>query len=326
MDLSTTYMGLAVKNPIIVASSGLVNSVKGVQEAEDAGAGAVVLKSLFEEQIRAEMKTIEGDGSYEFHPEALDYIRRMEKDFGPTQYLEMVKRAKSQSTIPIIASLNCISSGWWPDYALRIEDTGADGIELNIALMPTKPDMSSEQVEEQYMGIVDAVRSRTSLPIAVKLGPFFTSMAQVAERLDERNIQALVLFNRFYQIDIDIERLELVSASRLSSPREIHIPLRWITLLSGKLNCDIVAATGIHDGEAAIKQLLAGARAVQICSALYRGGFRRISEILNEITEWMNAKGFQDLSQFRGRLSQEISETPEMYIRLQYIKALVGVE
>lgn len=326
MDLSTKYMGLHLRNPLIVASCSLVNSSEGVRRCADAGAGAIVLKSLFEEQIQAETEDLEQHSWLFGHPEAFEYVSKMGMALGPRKYLKLIEKAKSEVAIPIIASLNCISPKWWTDYAKQIAGAGADALELNISLMPSDPNRSSKDIEHLYFKIFEEVKWRIEIPIAVKIGPFFTSMARMANEFSRRGASALVLFNRFYQLDIDIEKLELSPGYRFSSPDEMNLTLRWIALLTGRVNCDLAASTGVHDGAGVIKQLLAGASTVQICSTLYLNGVEQIGRILRQMETWMKKHGFDSLDQIRGKLSQMQSDRPELYERLQYIKALVGIE
>lgn len=325
-DLSTDYMGLKLRNPVLVASCSLTNTVEGVQRCADAGAGAVVLKSLFEEQIEADTKEIEKNVWLAGHTEAYDYVRKIGIEIGAQDYLSLVEKAKKSVSVPVIASLNCITPGWWTDYARRIENAGADAIELNIALLPSDPRHSSTEIESLYYDIVERVKKSVKIPVAVKVGPYFTSMAKVAIELCGRGAAALVFFNRFYQVDINIDKLNLVPGYRFSTPEEINLPLRWISLLAGRIKCDLAATTGVHDAGGVVKQLLAGASAVQLCSALYLHGIGHISNILSNIESWMKKHHFESVAQFRGRLSQEDSDRPELYERLQYIRALVGIE
>lgn len=326
IDLSTKYMGIKLKNPIIVASCGLTDSVEGVRRCEDAGAGAVVLKSLFEEQIQIETKKLEQNIGPSWHAEAFDYVKQMGMRLGPHDYLKMTEATKKAVTIPVIASLNCISPVWWSDYAKQIEAAGADAIELNISFMPSNPQHDGKDIEQQYLQIIDKVKNRIKIPIAVKIGPYFTSMAQMVEELNIHGASALVLFNRFYQFDINIETLELSPGHRLSTPEEMNPSLRWITLLSGRIKCDLAAATGIHDASGVIKQILAGATVVQICSTLYKNGLEQIDKILKEMEYWMGKKHFDSIHHFKGKLNQMQSDQPELYERLQYIKKLTSVE
>ena len=325
-DLSTEYMGLSLRNPLIVASCGLVGTPEGVRQCAEAGAGAVVLKSLFEEQIDAEVDEIEEHTWLLGHPEAFDYVRGMGMELGPREYLVLVSQAKKQTSIPIIASLNCISPRWWLDYAKQIELAGADALELNVAVIPSDPDRTSAETERRYFDVLAGVRNELKIPVAMKIHPYFTSVPRLAGELCNRGADALVFFNRFYKLDIDIENLGLASGDRFSSPQEIYPSLRWIILLAGGLPCDIAASTGVHDGAGVIKQLLAGATAVQVCTTLYRNGVEYIAQILGDVKEWMTRHGFDSVDQFRGKLSQSGSDRPELYERLQYIKALVGIE
>ncbi|MFH1834315.1 MAG: dihydroorotate dehydrogenase-like protein [bacterium] len=325
-DLSVTYMGLKLNNPLIVAASSLTNSVEKIKRCQEAGAGAVVLKSLFEEQIEAQTEEIEAESGPYPHPEAFDYVRQMGMRMGQEDYLKLIEKAKKQVSIPVIASLNCVTPKWWSSYAVEIARAGADAIELNIALLPTDPQRPAEEVEKIYQRIVEGIRRKVELPVAVKLGPYFTSLAQTARTLRRAGADALVLFNRFYQLDIDIETLRLTPGYHLSSPDEIYGPLRWIAILSSQVGCDLAASTGVHDGAAVVKQLLAGAKAVEICSALYQKGMGRLTAIRDELVAWMERHGYKSIDEFRGKMCMESSEKPEYYERLQYIKVFVGLE
>jgi dihydroorotate dehydrogenase (fumarate) len=325
-DLSTTYMGLALRNPLVVASCSLTKTVDGVRRCADAGAGAVVLKSLFEEQILADLHGNEVDATPLWHPEALDYVQRMGLELGPRSYLHLIGEAKRAVEIPVIASLHCVSPGLWSNYVRQIADAGADAIELNISAMPSDPKRDGAAVEKLYTDTVESVTHLAPIPVAVKIGPYFSSIARMASELWKRGAKALVLFNRFYQFDIDIERMELAPGYRLSSPQEMGLPLRWISLLSGRIACDFSASTGAHDATGAAKLILAGATTVQLCSTLYKNGIDRIGEIRDELEALMEKHGFASMNEMRGKLSQAESEVPELYERLQYIKALVGME
>jgi dihydroorotate dehydrogenase (fumarate) len=325
-DLETTYMGLELKNPLVVASCGLTKNSDGVRKCEDAGAGAVVLKSLFEEQVIAEMKNQKQYATAAWHPEALDYVEGMGIGLGPREYLEVIREVKKALSIPVIASLNCVSPTVWTDYAKRMAAEGADAIELNLAVMPSDPKRTGSEIEKTYFDFLADATSKVDVPIAVKIGPFFTSIARMALELSRRGVSALVLFNRFYQIDIDVERVELSSGITLSTPKEINLPLRWVSLLSGRVECDIAASTGIHDAHGVVKMLLAGATVTQLCSTLYLNGLESIGQILDDLETWMKEHGFESVGAVRGKLSSMNSENPELYERIQYIKAFVGVE
>jgi dihydroorotate dehydrogenase (fumarate) len=325
-DLSTKYMGLELANPIVVSSSSLTNNLDGVKRCADAGAGAVVLKSLFEEQIDVETQSLEEGPWASWHTEALDYVRKMRMELGPKEYLKLVADSKREVGIPVIASLNCISPRWWTDYAVQIESAGADGIELNVSVMPSDPKRTGEEIEGIHFEIFEDVRSRVGIPIAVKLGPFFTSMARMAHELNRRGASALVLFNRFHRVDIKIEKLEASPGYIFSGPKEMALPLRWIALLYDSIECDMAASTGFHDWVGAVKGLLAGATVIQVCSTLYLNKIEHIESILGGLENWMGKHGFKTVNDFRGKVSKAQSSQPELYERLQYIKALGGIE
>jgi dihydroorotate dehydrogenase (fumarate) len=325
-DLSTTYMGLELQNPLVVASCSLSKTIDGVRTCADAGAGAIVLKSLFEEQIWGEMENTGQFTGALWHSEAIEYIENMGMALGPKGYLALIEEAKRTVSIPIIASLNCVSPKVWLDYTKRIVNAGADALELNISPMPSDPKRGSEEVEELLYQIAEAVVQSVDIPIAVKIGPYITAVAKIARELEMRGASALVLFNRFYQIDIDIEKLELAPGYKFSAPFEIAVPLRWITLLAGRTELDLAASTGIHDSAGVIKQLLAGATIVQLCSTLYLNGVKHIASIREGLEQWMAGHNFDTIDQFRGKLSQKESDKPELYERMQYIKALVGID
>ncbi len=325
-DLSTTYIGLKLPNPIVVASSGLTATAPKVIEAAEAGAGAIVLKSLFEEQIVVETRQDLNGAEVDAHAEALDFLTRMGKDVHLNDHLAMLKEVKAKVPVPVIASLNCVTAREWMDYAVSLQKAGADALELNVFIMPASVRREGAEIEAVYLDIARKVRRRLSIPIAMKLGPHFSGLASMIRKLANEGINGFVLFNRFYRPDIDIEKLRLKAAGMLSTPAEMGPSLQWIALLSGDIeDADFAAATGIHDGEAVIKQLLVGARAVQVCSTLYRNGLGRIGEMLRALSAWMDGRGYGAIADFNGLLCQERSEHPEAYERSQYIKALVGI-
>ena len=325
-DLSVSYMGLKLRNPLIVAASSLTGTLAKLKRCEDAGAGAVVLKSLFEEQIEAQTSQLEQEAWPYPHPEAFDFMRQMGLRMGQDEYLKLIGEAKSSLSIPVIASLNCVSPKWWSSYATQVAKAGADAVELNIALLASDFDRSAEDIENAYVKILEGILTKVKLPVAVKLGPYFTSLPRTALALRRAGASALVLFNRFYQLDFDIERLALTPGYHLSSPDEIHLSLRWIALLSSQVGCDLSASTGVHDGAGVVKQLLAGAKAVQLCSALFLKGLDRIKACLEELDGWMKRHSFASIEEFRGRMSRETSADPQLYERLQYIKVYGGLE
>jgi dihydroorotate dehydrogenase (fumarate) len=325
-DLSVTYMSLPLKNPIIVSSSSLTQSVEGIRQCEESGAGAVVLKSLFEEQITGDIHQAEKETSLLAHTEAHDYVHQTALHLSQDKYLRLIRDAKQAVSIPVIASLNCIRSDWWTSYAVKMADAGADAIELNIAIMPTHLMQKAADVEATYMRIVESVRREIDLPLAVKIGPYFTSLPHTAHALSRAGADSLVLFHRFCQFDIDIDDMSLGYGYRFSTPNDIHVPLRWIAILFSQAGCQLAATAGIYDGEAVIKHLLAGAQVVQICSVLYQKGLNRIREITEDLSTWMSEYGFGAIEDFRGRMSMELEGKPEFYQRLQYIKVFSGAE
>ena len=325
-DLSTSYMGLKLKNPVIAGSSGLTATVEKVKECAAAGAGAVVLKSIFEEQIVAEVEGIKAaSGSSYWHPEAEQYIREYGRHHAAESYVDLIKAAKDAVDIPVIASVHCVSAGAWTEFTHKVELAGADGLELNVYVLPSDPKRDGRQNEQVYFDVVDAVKSASSLPLALKIGSAFSNLSRTAGELSRTALDALVLFNRFYRFDFDVEKLKLVPAPYLSSPDEIAHPLRWISILEGQVECDLAATTGVHDGTGVVKQLLAGAAAVQVCSALYKNGIGHIGSMLAELTDWMGRHGYSSLDDFRGKMSQDSSEDPAAYERVQFMKGTGGV-
>lgn len=321
-ELKTEYAGLELKNPLIVSSSGLTAKLEKIKKCEKAGAGAVVLKSLFEEQIIKETKEMIDEIWLPDHTEAIEYARGMSMATGPDSYLQLIKEAKKETDLPIIASLNCISPRWWTDYAGQIEIAGADGLELNVSILPSDPLRGGEEVEEIYYEITEKVLNNIDIPVFLKVGPYFSSLGNVIRKLSGMGVSGFVLFNRFYQIDFDVEKMEITSGNPLSSPEEMNDSLRWIALLSGRIDSDFSATTGIHTGEDMIKQLLAGAKTVQVCSTLYLNGIKYIGEMLGKLDTWMKEKGFKNIDEFRGELSYDESGEPELIERMQYISAL----
>ena len=302
-DLSTKYLGLDLKNPLIVGSCGFTNSVDKIKELADHNAAAVVLKSLFEEQIQAELSANLESYTADY-PEAMDYIRAYTRGNEVERYLKLIAGAKKAVDIPVIASINCVSASEWVSFAKSVEQEGADAIELNVSLLPSDPKMTSVENENKYLEIIDSVSSMVSIPVALKMSRYSASLANLIRKLAWTNkIAGFVLFSRYYSPDIDVEKMTVKSADVLSSLSEGRDPLRWIALMFGQIDKDLVASTGIHDSEGLIKQLLAGATAVQIVSTLYKNGFTQIPAMLKGLDEWMTRKSFTDLAQFRGQLS-----------------------
>lgn len=328
MDLRTTYMGLELGSPIVVSASSLSEEVDNIVRMEDAGAGAVVLFSLFEEQIREEAAWNEAiaEATSDMFPEALNYFPDMEEyHVGPGAYLEIIRQAKERVDIPVIASLNGITDEGWIDYAKQMEQAGADGIEINVFYIPADFRLTGEEVEQKYMDIVRRVRSGISIPVAVKLNPYFSAMGSVARRLEQAGADALVLFNRFYQPDFDIDQLKVVPSLEFSSPVEIRLPLLWISLLHGNTKASLAATTGVHSASEAIKYLLAGADVTMTASALYRHGIGYLAEMTRGLTGWMDRMHFSSVGQFKGLLSQKLIADPTAFERANYIRILEGV-
>ena len=326
-NLSTTYMGLHLRNPIIAGSSGLTNSLDNIIKLEEAGVGAIVLKSLFEEQISNSInKTMSQDENTNAYPEALDYISHYTREQDLDRYLQLIRDAKKKVKIPIIASINCVSSAEWVSFAKKIQDAGADALELNIFILPSDPRRKSDQTEQLYFEIIQNVLKQVSIPVAVKISYYFSGFANFVLQLSWTGISGLVLFNRFYSPDIDIENFDIVSTNVFSSPAEMTLPLRWVAMLSKRIQCDVAASTGIHDGNAVIKQLLAGAKAVQVASVLYKDGFGKIGVMLDEIDQWMTRQDFSNVADFIGMLSFREDKSMAGYERVQFMKHFSGIE
>jgi dihydroorotate dehydrogenase (fumarate) len=324
MNLSSTFMGIKIANPLIVSSSGLTNTADRVKECADNGAGAVVLKSLFEEQlVTGKTKLINQDEMYFWYPEALDFVNTISKEEGIVEYLTLIEKAKKAVSIPVVASINCVTPREWPKFAAEIEKSGADGIELNIFIPPTNINLTGYKMEETYVDIIHEVRKNVTIPIAVKVGFYFTSLYRMLYKISNLDVNSLVLFNRYYRPDIDIETMRVVSQNVYSSPHEITLSLRWIALLHSKINKELVAATGIHDYQGVIKQILAGASSVQICSTLYKNGISYMGTLLDDIEKWMTQKGYSDLASFRGLVAKN-EENTAAFERVQFMKKTTG--
>lgn len=327
VNLETTYMGLKLKNPLIVGSSGLTNSVENIIEIEKNGAGAVVLKSLFEEQIsHAASNTLAQNEMANYYPEAEDYIKQYTRMADVEKYIDLIKSAKDKVDIPIIASVNCISNTEWVDFAKRIEQAGADALELNIFVLPSDISKDGADNEAVYFEIVKSIKKVVNIPVALKISYYFSGLAKTVNALSWSGIDGLVLFNRFYSPDFDIETLEVKPSYIFSNPSDLSLSLRWVAMLSNHVNCDIAASTGVHDGRALIKQLLAGAKAVQIASVLYKKGFKEIGSMLEDLESWMERKNFTSLDQFTGRLSVKKTDNPAAFERVQFMKHFSGIE
>ncbi len=320
-NLTSRYMGLTLRNPILVGSSGLTQSLDRIRKCEDAGAGGIVLKSIFEEQIEREIEGLAAASAPALaHSEAMDYIAAYGKENALDDYIGLVAAAKKAVKIPVIASIHCLSSGPWTEFAARLEAAGADALELNVFLLPFDAERDGRSYEQAYLDIAAQVRRRVKVPIALKVGSYFSGLAEFLARLSRTGVNALVLFNRFYRLDFDIENMRIVPAGSFSSPDEIAESLRWVSILSGQVDCDLAATTGVHDGEAVVKMVLAGAAAVQVCSALYRQDLSHLRKMLADVEAWMDRHGVKDLDDVRGTMSRELSEDPAAYLRVQFMK------
>lgn len=324
-DLSTKYLGLNLRNPIVAGSSGWTHSVKDIVEMEKNGAGAVVLKSIFEEQIQLEaeykLKKAQEDGMmYADHSETFDYIDLHVKEKELSGYLNTIHEAKRNVSIPVIASINAVTSSEWTNFARQIEQAGADALELNVFVMPFNFGKNCAENEQATISILKKVKSLVKIPVSVKISPYFSNLGSLILQLEENGADGVVLFNRFAGPDIDIINLKVTAADVLSSPHDITNSLRWVAIMSKRIKMSLAASTGIHDGEAVIKQLLAGASVTQVASVLYKNGPGCISAMLNFVSDWMEDRGYNYVDQFRGKLSQPATENPEMYERLQFMR------
>ncbi|MDY6784513.1 MAG: dihydroorotate dehydrogenase-like protein [Cyanobacteriota bacterium] len=326
MDLSTTYMGLQLRSPLIVgAAAPLTEDIDNVPRIEDAGAAAIVLHSFFEEQLRQEQLELHYHTSThnESFAEALTYFPEPAIfHIGSQEYLDHIRRAKERVNIPIIASLNGSTVGGWIEYAKAIEQAGADALELNIYFIPTDVDLSGAQVEQNYLDILAAVKAEVKIPVAIKLSPFFSNMANMAKRLADGGADALVLFNRFYQPDIDLEALEVQPNVLLSTPQALRLPLRWIAILYGRIDSDFAATSGIHKAPDVLKVLMAGASAAMMVSALLRHGIEVLQTVEQELVQWMEEREYESVAQLKGSMSQLYCPDPSTFERVQYMKAI----
>jgi len=324
-DLAVSYLKLKLKNPFLVSSCGLTGSLTGIRRCAEQGAGAVVLQSLFEEQVDIETGL---DGEFQaeraVHPEAMDYLTELGKSRGAEAYLELIAEARRAVDIPIIASVNCVSDRWWSEFTAQIQSAGADALELNIGFIPGLASTDARALESRTVQIVRDVKAQTGLPVAVKLGPWFTALPDVVANLVQAGADGIVLFNRFYRLDIDIEQQAFVTGRMYSSPEELHLPLRWIAILSPHISVPISGSTGVHSAADAIKLVLAGAQVVQLASALYTRKINHLGTLIEETADWMDRHDYATLDAFRGRMSSTNAQAKAALGRLQYIKALAG--
>jgi dihydroorotate dehydrogenase (fumarate) len=327
MDLTTTYLGLKLKNPLVLSASPMTEKIEGVKKAEDAGFGAIVLHSLFEEQIKLESEELNfhlNHGTESF-AEALSYFPEAEEyRLGPEDYLEHIAKAKAAVKTPIIASLNGTSAGGWTDYAKKIQQAGADALELNIYYIPTGLDITADEVEKTYLDILKSVKSAVKVPVAVKLSPFFSSMGNMAKKLDAAGANGLVLFNRFYQPEINLDTLEVEHNILLSTPQARRLPMRWVAILYGRIQADLAATSGIHNAQDVLRMLMVGSKVTMLCSVLYKMGLDYAKVIEREMVKWMEEHEYESVQQLQGSLSQKNCPDPSAYERAQYMRILTS--
>jgi dihydroorotate dehydrogenase (fumarate) len=325
MDLSTTYLGMKLKNPVVVSASPLSRSMESMRRLEDAGASAIVMHSLFEEQIKHEEESIEHYKSYgtESYAEALSYFPDTgDYTFGPEEYLELLAKASSRLEIPVIASLNGVTPGGWTHYAKEMEEAGASALELNVYFIPTDGTVAGVEVENRYSDLLKQVRDSVKIPVAIKLSPFFSSIPNMAQRLAREGADGLVLFNRFYQPDIDLEELDVKPGVGLSDSYANRLPMRWIGILFGKVKASLAATSGVHTAEDVLKLTMVGADVTMMCSALLMHGPDHIGKVLKNVEHWMKEHEYESIEQMKGSLSHKSIANPSAYERANYMKAL----
>ncbi|MBX3044677.1 MAG: dihydroorotate dehydrogenase-like protein [Candidatus Kapabacteria bacterium] len=325
-DLSTKYLGLRLRSPIIAASSGMTRTSHLLQELEKKGVGAVILKSIFEEEITAELNAQMANSNRPstIYPEIYDAFDYSDMEDSVSKYLFLIEEAKRTLTIPVIGSVNCVSSHEWTLFAKRIEEAGADALELNMFILPSDFNRTGEDNEKVYFEVIEKVKKVVSIPVSLKISYYFSNLGSMIQRLSNTGIDGLVLFNRFFSPDIDIDNLKIVPTNIYSTPAELSISLRWIAIMAQRVGCDLAASTGVHDGSAVVKQLLAGANAVQVASTLYKNGFDKITEMNNFLTEWMEEHNYSTIDDFRGKMSQASTKNPAAYERVQFMMHFAG--
>jgi len=318
-DLTTIYLGMELRNPVIAGSSGLTNNVENLKELEKYGAGAVVLKSIFEEQILMETQKEVQASDLGIHPEAAGYLTTMTKEHSVYRYLDLIEQAKKAISIPVIASVNCLTDGEWTTFAKRIQEAGADALELNILITDYKQN-DSRKIEKNYFKIVDKVKDIVGIPLALKVSTLFSNIPQMLTDLSRTGAAGLVLFNRYWSPDIDLDEMTITSGSVCSSPDEITVPIRWIGLLSELIECDISGTTGVHDGNGVVKLVAAGATTVQVCSALYINGLEYIGTIINQVDNWLTGHDYKTVDEIRGLLGSKSPAERKVFGRAQFMK------
>ena len=321
-DLTTRYLGLYLKNPLVAASSGYTGTIEHLKALEKNGIGAIVLKSIFEEEIISEHnERLNSDDRFASNLEFLDYYDYELKEESLDKYIQLIKDAKQALSVPIIASVNCVTSQEWTEFAVKLQEAGADALELNIFIMPTDTKRSGREIEEEYIRIAEKVKSTISIPVAIKMSSYFSNVSEVIQKLDKTGIAGLVLFNRSYNMDFNIKKMEVTASSNVfSSPKDYTLPLRWIAINSNKVNCSLAASTGIHTGESFVKMLLAGATVVQVASVIYLHGPEYITTMLTELEDWMSEHKYLNVDQFRGKLSSDKVKNPAEFERVQFMK------
>ncbi len=325
IDISTRYLGLTLKSPIVASASPLCESVDNLRRMEDAGIAAVVLPSLFEEQLQLDSQALDSDLSRgdESFAESLNYFPSLQTyNLGPEGYLELIRRSKKALAIPVIASLNGVSEGGWVRYAGLMQEAGADAIELNLYGLVTDPKVSSSQVEQGYCELVSSVKAGVTIPVAVKLSQFFTAIPYVAQRLDEAGADALVLFNRFYQPEFDLESLEVVPCLTLSNSQELLLRLHWIAILYGRVRSSLAVTGGVHNAGDVLKAIMAGANVAMMTSALLRKGIEHAALVLGDLRRWMEEHEYESIRQMRGSMSHHSASRPDVFERVNYMKVL----
>ncbi|MGA3193885.1 MAG: dihydroorotate dehydrogenase-like protein [Terriglobales bacterium] len=329
LDLSTRYLGLNLRTPLVVSASPLSQEIDSIRRLEDAGASAVVLYSLFEEQLRQESLELDfylNEGTESF-AESLSYFPEpAEYNLGPDEYLEHIRKAKAAVKLPVIASLNGSSVGGWIQYATQIEAAGADALECNVYWIVSDPDVTSAEVEGHYIDILEAVKTAVHIPVAIKVSPFFSNFANMAKRLDAAGADGLVLFNRFYQPDIDLEALEMTPHVLLSTPQAMRLPLTWIGMLHGRIKANMAATSGVHGAEDVIKLLMVGADVTMLCSTLLRNGINHLRSIEQGVRQWMESHEYESVQQMKGSMSQMRCADPSAFERAQYMRAVKGIQ
>ena len=324
-DLHTSFMGVQMSSPVVVGASSISQKIDNIKKAEDAGAGGLVIYSLFQEQIEIDTQELDEElalGS-DVYSESLTYLPHLESA-GPREHIMWTEKARKAVKFPLFGSLNATSPGNWLEYAKLLENAGCDGLELNLYSLETNPSKTGEEIEKQAIEVITSVKSAISIPVAVKLSPFYTSIANFASKVAGTGVDGMVLFNRFYQPTIDPDKQALSTELVLSSSDEMRLPMRWIAILSSQLDIDLASSTGVHSGWDVVRQLLAGAQAAQVVSALYRNGIGFISTMNWQISDWMDAKGYKSIDDFRGKLNQKHVSDPYAFERAQYIKLLLG--